>query len=487
MSTVVAVRTDAYFELGMGHLMRCLTLTKQLPNDEFLVIYFISEKSKNASYILLDHVTNVVVLPCFENENDDAKWVSDYLSKNGITTDYFLVDHYSLGLIWEKYVSSSTTELIVIDDLANRNHYCDYLIDSAMNRVESNYTALCNNGAELLLGEQYSILNPNIVSNRLSAYRRRQLTKRIDSILVSFGATDIQNYSQLVVNLLLEKGYIGEVHILTTSLNKNLNKLTEAWEGDNNVFIHSDINDVTGLILKMDLAIGALGGSAIERVALGLPSICIVTVDNQKFNGMALSKKNTIVLTNVINLESAINRCLLPSFMGEWKSIVENCSAFYDGLGVNRIAYEVFKVSQDVSLKRMNIEHCDFLFSLQCEEGNRLYSGNENTPSLMEHKEWFEESMLSENRRMWVISYKGYDVGYIRLDDLIKEEEVSIIVSNKFRKLGLAKSSLEAIKTLTKYSNIVATVHPENFPSINLFSGSGFKKNSERSYIWKKQ
>lgn len=485
MRVQVAVRTDAYFELGMGHLMRCVTLTEQLPINEFNVTYFISDRSKLARSVLDDKDLNVVVLPSFNIEEDDANWICEYLNRAKIKCDYVIVDHYSLGLKWETILEKNTNKIVVIDDLANRQHNCDYLIDSALNRHDSDYKSLCNPAVELLLGEQYAILKPTILLNRKQALEKRRTTTKIVSILVSFGATDPKNHSQLISNILLGSGFTGEIHILTTSLNRHLNGLNERYLHEKSVVIHSDIDYVADLIVKMDLAIGALGGSAIERVALVLPSICLTTEDNQISNAKSLSEVNTVILTTETDIEKNIEHCLLPSFMSQWHKMVDCCLLFYDGLGVNRLAHQVFNVRQNVVLTTMKTEHCEFLFNLQCEKGNRLFSGNEKTPSWLEHKSWLELSLLAENRRMWVISYKGYDAGYIRLDDMGDIEEVSILVSQRFRRLGLAQSALEIIKSHSKYSAVLATVHPENTPSLKLFLNSRFKKQSPNAYIWK--
>ena len=48
---------------------------------------------------------------------------------DGLKVDLLIVDNYSLSLRWEKALRKVAKNIMVIDDLANRKHDCDILLD----------------------------------------------------------------------------------------------------------------------------------------------------------------------------------------------------------------------------------------------------------------------------------------------------------------------------------------------------------------------
>ena len=50
--------------------------------------------------------------------------------------DWLIIDHYGIDERWEKKLKHCTRKIMVIDDLSNRNHDCDLLLDQ---NLVSNY------------------------------------------------------------------------------------------------------------------------------------------------------------------------------------------------------------------------------------------------------------------------------------------------------------------------------------------------------------
>ena len=483
MSTHMAVRLEANFKVGMGHLVRCQALLKLLLANDFNIYIFTSEKSDEIKNYV-DSAISVIYMPFFESENDDANWIKQYIRINNIKAKYMIVDHYGLSAIWEEIIRSVITDVIAIDDLANRQHKSNYLIDSGFGRNKSDYKSLCDEDTNFLLGEEYCLLREEFFISRNKAMEIRNDTSSIRSILVSFGGTDPKNHTLKVVDYLskLKKDY--DIHILTTSFNENIEKLMSFIESNGGIYMHCDVNDIVSLLLKVDFAVGALGGASIERIFLGLPSLCVTTENNQAYNAEVLSSLNVITLSSENNIYSDLRKCLSDDFMNQWHEMSNSCFKLYDGMGINRVAYNVFGIKPKINLLRMSESHCLQLFKWQCENGNRKYSRNESVPSLVEHQKWYGESLKSADRTMWIVEFNNIYCGYIRLDSIGDDLEISILMSKKFRRLGLADAAIEAIKSKLNNIKILATVHPDNKPSINLFLKAGFVKLSKDTYIW---
>ncbi len=487
MKNRVAVRIEANFTTGMGHMVRCLAITNSLPKDKYEVFYFISIDSQVVKDTLEKYSVKVITLPVCYDEQEDGGWIRNYCTENKIMFSFFISDNYNLSSKWENIIASVSNTVIAIDDLANRQHNVNYLIDTGLGRREQDYLDLCAEPVSMLLGEKFAILRPEFCLKRILSINNRLKTKSLNSLLISFGATDPHNDSLKVLNIIESLGFIGTVNVLTTSLNENLAELEAKVLKNKKVFLHVDSQLVADIIHDSDLAIGALGSSAIERIFLGLPSVCIVTEKNQEFNGKQLSEKEVIKLSQADLIEQTLRSCLKPSFMDEWAQMSKNCLSLYDELGIFRILSQVFNVSQEIELIDMTKDHCLELFNWQTEPGNRKYSRSEIPPTWDEHVNWFHNALNDVQRNMWIIQFNGQNSGYVRLDQMKCQEEVSILISQKYRRLGIGYLALQAIKEKSKFSNILATVHQENIASIDLFTGAGFLKKSENTYAWIKK
>lgn len=102
--------------------------------------------------------------------------------------DWLVIDHYGLDLRWERLVRPFVGSIFVIDDLADRRHDCDLLLDQNYYRgAESRYAALVPASCHQLIGPGYVILRPEF--ERLKATRERDRTT-VRRILVNFGGVD---------------------------------------------------------------------------------------------------------------------------------------------------------------------------------------------------------------------------------------------------------------------------------------------------------
>jgi UDP-2,4-diacetamido-2,4,6-trideoxy-beta-L-altropyranose hydrolase len=272
--------------IGSGHLMRCLTLADQLraEGDE---VAFVCRDLPGAMFDLLqDRGYRSAKLSVSEEGNGsqlfDAQEMiraAGRLFPEGI--EWLVVDHYQLDAVWERMLRPHACKLMVIDDLANRSHDCDLLLDQNYYRDSAQrYQGLVPEQCVTLLGPAYVLLRPEFADARKRLKVRSGTVRRI---LIFFGGSDPTNQTQKVVGAikLLERPDI-DVDVVVGSANPNRNTIQTLCNELSNVTFHCQVSNMAELILNADLGIGAGGAAMWERCCLGLPTITVVFADNQE-------------------------------------------------------------------------------------------------------------------------------------------------------------------------------------------------------------
>lgn len=299
----IAFRADASLEIGTGHVMRCLTLAKALQGQGAECLLLCRPHEGH----LLDHITAQgvrvlaldapVVRRSETREPAHAPWVGagwaedaretrDALAAQarGGRVDWLVVDHYGLDARWERALRPATARLMVIDDLADRLHDCDLLLDQNLGRVAADYAALIPAGAHTLLGPSYALLRPEFAALRAASLARRP-APQFRRVLVTMGGVDKDNATARVLEA-LDASPLGPDVAITVVMGATapwlevvraraarMHRPTEVLVG---------VRDMARLMAESDLAIGAGGSTTWERCALGLPTITVVLAENQK-------------------------------------------------------------------------------------------------------------------------------------------------------------------------------------------------------------
>ncbi len=291
----IAFRTDASVEIGIGHIMRCLTLADRL-KQHGAQIRFVSRHlpehlrgmlvAKGHEFALLDSEQNDAVVgglahshwPGVSQAQDSMDSIRRLSDK---TWDWLVIDHYALDIEWETAMRPYSKHIMVIDDLADRKHDCDLLLDQNYYRdLEQRYQGLLPEQCATLLGPAYVLLRPEFAEARQKLRVRDGTVRRI---LVFFGGSDPTNQTKKVVEAL---NFLGrpdiEVDVVVGSINPNRNTIQALCDELSNVTFHCQVSNMAELILNADLGIGAGGAATWERCCLGLPTITVVFAANQE-------------------------------------------------------------------------------------------------------------------------------------------------------------------------------------------------------------
>ncbi len=278
----IAFRADASFEIGTGHVMRCLALADAL-KQRGGTIHFVSRG-------LPEHLRRLVSANGYAltdlgghastaDTGQDADAQATLAALAGRQWDWLVVDHYALDARWESALRSATTRVMAIDDLADRVHDCDLLLDQNLYAdMETRYAGRIPAHCKLMLGPRYALLRDEF---RLLRSCVKPRDGRVRRVLVSFGGVDAGNLTMSAIDALSRAAakatavdiVIGEQHPRREQI--------ELRCEEQGYICHVQTSRMAELIAAADLGIGAGGSTTWERCCLGLPAIIVPVADNQ--------------------------------------------------------------------------------------------------------------------------------------------------------------------------------------------------------------
>ncbi len=246
------------------------------------------------------------------SQQQDADECVPILSE--LQPDWLIVDHYALDACWESALQPHYRKLMVIDDLADRPHTCDVLVDQTFGRKADDYLPKVPTGCRVLCGSQYALLRPEFAALRQYSLKRRE-TRQMQSLLVNMGGVDRNNATGKVMQALRHCDLPVSCSI-TVVMGTSAPWLSEVrlqaeqmpWPTD----IRVGVSNMAQLMADSDLAIGAAGSTSWERCCLGLPTVMIVLADNQRQVAQSLERVGAAVAIDQEQIAESLPTLLAP-------------------------------------------------------------------------------------------------------------------------------------------------------------------------------
>ncbi len=345
----IVFRVDASLQMGTGHVMRCLTLAKVLKGNGVNVEFICRKHEGNLVNKIYSSGFNVYELELPEENRVDNKlshshWLgvtqqqdaNDCINElKSEKIDWLIIDHYALDEDWQRKLEPYCEKLMVIDDLADRKHQCDILLDQTFGRQKNDYAVLVPKNCELLLGSQYALLRPEFAKWRPYSIERRSKPE-FKQLLINMGGVDVDNVTGQLINELRMCNLPNDINIVVVMGEsaphlENIRAIVSTLPYKTAVKV--GVDNMAEIMANSDVAIGAAGATTWERCCLGLPTIQIVIAENQNTIAKSLAKKNAIkLLQDRKELSSMINDVI--SWMKDVSDIAQQIS---DGLGLTRV------------------------------------------------------------------------------------------------------------------------------------------------------
>lgn len=361
-------RADASIQIGTGHVMRCLTLADAL-----------RAKGADCGFICRAHQGNLIefirgkgyvahALPVSGTEIGDGPLdisvpgepTADLIHSNWLGADqvqdaeacapilaaqrpdWLIVDHYALDAHWERALAPHYRKLMVIDDLADRPHACDLVLDQTLGRDEADYRPLVSAHCALLCGSRYALLRPEFAALRpYSLQRRAQPALR--ELLITMGGVDKDNSTGQGLQALRACPLPSDCRITvvmgaTAPWLDEVRKQAQDMPWPTRVLV--GVSDMAQLMADSDLAIGAAGATSWERCCLGVPTIMLVLADNQRKVAQGLEQSGGAKLINPGQSATTQFRDLLLPLIDDPAQLLNmsDCAAsIVDGSGVDAV------------------------------------------------------------------------------------------------------------------------------------------------------
>ena len=337
--------------------MRCLTLADGLGKAGAQIRFVCRQLPVDSRQILAERGYELVVLEPTPQEplqlelehshwlattqQQDARACREALSDR--KWDWLIVDHYALDYRWENELRSSTRRFMVIDDLVDRKHDCDLLLDQTFNRRKEEYRQWVPQQCVLLTGANYSLLRSEFKKMREYSLSRRLVPPDLGKLLITLGGIDKDNITRELISELATSSLPQHCQITflmgrnapwLDSVRRQAEKLP--WQTHVKVAVHN----IAELMAESDLAIGAAGSTAWERCCLGLPTILILLASNQKDIAERLDQAGSVVLIEAIS-EIPGTISYLRKHPDKLTELSRISSKITDGTGVEMVAREM--------------------------------------------------------------------------------------------------------------------------------------------------
>lgn len=358
----IAFRVDASTNIGTGHVWRCLTLAKDLRQLGYECDFICANLEGNLSDLiskegfelkLLDRVKSKKDIPKQHLDcGNYAEWLGTSWQEDSKQTKLILerksyeiivVDHYALDFRWEKSLRNNVSKIMVIDDLADRVHDCDLILDQNLGRQSLDYCDLVPNICIILCGLDYALIRSEFRRLRSESLRRRKNSK-LKNLLISMGGVDKNNVTSKVIKALRNAQICSECEITiilgsTAPWIEQVKKDAQLLKSKNRVLC--DVRNIAQLMAESDLAIGAAGSSSWERCCMGLPSIVVELARNQREISLSLAKAGASLVLKTAQLDDEFEKVIKRMNL---KSLSSSASSLVDGLGAKRVSEKLDEI-----------------------------------------------------------------------------------------------------------------------------------------------
>lgn len=509
--TSILFRCDASLSIGSGHVMRCRTLARELQRRGAAVT-FLCRRQPGELIALLEQEFRVLALPeqplaasdglegrelygawlgC--SQATDAAQCLEALARAGITSASWLVtDHYGLDASWEaQLLAGLAPKLLVIDDLADRPHQADLLLDQNFfgEATEQRYQGLVPPQCRQLLGPHYALLGPEYAQLHPLVPPRTELRR----VLVFFGGVDPANLTGRALEALLDPALADlAVDVVLGRQSPHRQVVEELVARRPHTTLHGPLPSLAGLIARADLAIGAGGATTWERACLGLPSLVVAIAANQLPFAQALDQAGHLQLLGdgaSVTVEQ-IRSALLARIAEPYADVGGH--DLTDGWGASRLSMAMLGPQGAISLRRASAADEALLLHWANDPEMRANSFSPEPIDPADHHHWFQSGQASPNRLQWIAkTADGCPIGQIRFDrepasteDGASEATVDLSLDPCARGQGLAVKLVRlGLQKMEQHwgpaTDAVAEVLPSNSASNACFARAGFTLDSE--------
>ena len=426
--------------IGSGHVIRCRNLAREL-RQRGAEIVFLCRRQRGDLIALLEQEFWVLALPeqplapCERLEGrelyeawlgcsqlqDANECMTALASARLRSVDWLVVDHYGLDAIWHSQLlnnlaGDTPVMLLSIDDLADRPHQADLLLDQNFfgTATDQRYKGVVPTHCRQLLGPHYALLGPEYAHLHPLIPVRTELRR----VLVFFGGVDPDNLSCRTLEALMDPELAHlSVDVVLGPQSPHREAVGDLVAQRPFTTLHVSLPSLAGLIARADLAIGAGGATTWERACLRLPSLVVAIAVNQMPFTEALHEEGHLHLLGdavTVNVEQIRSELLARNSHPDQKTA--GCD-LTDGFGVSRLALAMLGPQVPISLRPAEAGDEALLLRWANDPQVRASSFSPDPILSSDHHNWFRKGLVDPNRLLLIATTQGNcPIGQIRFD-----------------------------------------------------------------------
>lgn len=375
---MVVIRADANSKIGMGHVMRCLSVADALLKRGEEVLFVTADDTpvplltkKGVPYRVLhtDYADMEAELPKLWNALSELpQGPGEPEAALPQRNTFILVDSY---YVTEKYLAALKKRIttIYMDDIYAFSYPVDMLINYNIYGEEMGYekdAAFAD--TKLLLGTKYVPLREEFSAGAGYGQSRKELSAETENvtpaedrlhqtaeqgrtadggILITIGGSDSFNLAgQLLMEAMKYDALkTKEYHVVSGSLNPHIGELQALAQKHENIHIHCNVTNMAELMAESKVALSAGGSTLYELCAMGVPVIAFSFAENQErlvqtfvkrgiaqYGGNYRTDGNKMIQNTIAGLETLLeDKNLRSEYRKKARTLV-------DGKGAERIA-----------------------------------------------------------------------------------------------------------------------------------------------------
>lgn len=481
----IVVRVDASIDTGTGHVMRCLTLADELRQSGASVSFVCREGGGNLIELIGRKGYVVHRLPAGIDLEADKRLTQRVLKEQPAPPDWLISDHYDFDVLWESPLRRFVKKIMVIDDLANRQHDCDLLLDQNFSLNETRYQELLPKHCIKLLGPKYALLRPQFREARENLKERNGEIRRI---LIFMGGVDAVNETCKILRAIkvLNHPDISTDVVIGVS-NPYRNEVETLASRLPNTTCHFHVENMAKLLAAADFSVGAGGTTTWERCCIGLPTMVIAIAENQVETIRELSREGNVFYAGCHEdiTEQDLSEDL--SFFRRHPEVVRQVSLkakeLVDGRGTETVVSYLSDRLGAIRLRPAASDDCGRVFQWRNHPDTRRYAFDSFPISWDEHLRWFSKTISSSDVILLIGEIDSNPVGVLRYDLKGQKVIVSVYVVPGLSGMRIGTHLLKMGSSWIKENypdvrKIIAEILPQNIPSIKAFQKAGFKEDN---------
>jgi UDP-2,4-diacetamido-2,4,6-trideoxy-beta-L-altropyranose hydrolase len=472
---LLLIRADAGYDIGGGHVMRCLALAQAWRSFGGRVIFASRALPASLRLRLEREACEIETLhqPAGSVADADALVALAERTK----ADWIALDGYLLGLEFQKRVAIGSTPCLLVDD-SNRPRVVRATAILNQNAFARRESYLCDPNTEFLLGVEFALVRREFHEvSSLTAAPNSNLRR----VLISFGSADPRDMTSRVLRALdgLNSPNI-EFDVVVGDCNPRRRLVAEA--AGSRVSWHHNVENMAALMQSADLAIAAAGSTVYELARCGVPMLLVAVAENQVPLGEEMARRRAAVyLGHELELsnERIADEFLAMSFdLGLRGALSQNAKCLIDGNGAKRVARHL--IQSLVRFRQADLADAELLYEWQCDPEVRRWSFTGGPENFDAHARWLQSTLGDVNSELWICeAANGAVIGSIRFDHQGDAATAGLLLDAAVRGRGLATTilcaALRRFAKLHPHRSVIALIKPENARSRLAFARAGFE------------